>query len=209
MCQRKSSCSWFLAGVVSWGYSCGQTYGIYTNVVNYEEWIYGEFLKIINLNCIVFKGVLDFFTEDEEITTTESPDETTVTTTTTTATTTSSTIPKSSPVTSTQLTTTTQMTDVNGCCSSFYIQGRLFNIELQSSTPDDLSSSRWNNLNGDHVLHKAFDDKYWLISRNGIKDQAYCYAKVSKICPEEEDLSIWSCLINKGSSQYKKSKLRF
>lgn len=40
-------------------------------------------------------------------------------------------------------------------------------------------------------------------------DQAYCYAKVSKICPEEEDLSIWSCLINKGSSQYKKSKLRF
>ena len=165
----------------------------------------------MNLIKLIFQGVLDFFTDDEDsTTTTESPDEITTTTTTTTATTTTttSTIQVTPPPTPTQPTTTTQVT-ANGCCSSFYIQGRLFDIELQSSSSDDLSTSRWNNLNGDHVLHKAFDDKYWLISRHGIKDQAYCYAKVSKICPEEEDLSIWSCLINSGSSQYKKSKLRF
>ena len=60
MCQRKSSCSWFLAGVVSWGYSCGQTYGIYTNVVNYEEWINGEFLGNIDVGdgCLRRKVLL-------------------------------------------------------------------------------------------------------------------------------------------------------
>ena len=113
-----------------------------------------------------FQGVLDFFTEDEDVTTTTDSFEDTTTTTTTIASTTTSTIPIPSSTTTTQI-PTTQMT-ANGCCSSFYIQGRLFDIELQSSSPDQ-SASRWNNLNGDHVLHKAFDDKYWLISRHGIK----------------------------------------
>ena len=113
--------------------------------------------------------MLDFFTEDEDVTTTtDSPDDTTTTTTTTESATTS-TIPITPSSTATTPIPTTQMT-ANGCCSSFYIQGRLFDIELQSSSPDQ-SASRWNNLNGDHVLHKAFDDKYWLISRHGIKGQ--------------------------------------
>ena len=115
--------------------------------------------------------MLDFFTEDEDVTTTTDSLEDTTTTTTTIASTTTSTIPitPSSTTTTTTQISTTQMT-ANGCCSSFYIQGRLFDIELQSSSPDQ-SASRWNNLNGDHVLHKAFDDKYWLISRHGIKGQ--------------------------------------
>ena len=112
--------------------------------------------------------MLDFFTEDEDVTTTTDSLEDTTTTTTTIASTTTSTTPMPSSTTTTQI-PTTQMT-ANGCCSSFYIQGRLFDIELQSSSPDQ-SASRWNNLNGDHVLHKAFDDKYWLISRHGIKGQ--------------------------------------
>ena len=123
-----------------------------------------EFLLLIQ---ILFQGVLDFFTEDEDVTTTTgSPDDTTTTKATTESTTTS-TIPITPSSTTTTQIPTTQMT-ANGCCSSFYIQGRLFDIELQSSSPDQ-SASRWNNLNGDHVLHKAFDDKYWLISRHGIK----------------------------------------
>ena len=115
--------------------------------------------------------MLDFFTEDEDVTTTTDSLEDTTTTTTTIASTITSTTPitPSSTTTTTTQIPTTQIT-ANGCCSSFYIQGRLFDIELQSSSPDQ-SASRWNNLNGDHVLHKAFDDKYWLISRHGIKGQ--------------------------------------
>ena len=115
--------------------------------------------------------MLDFFTEDEDVTTTTDSLEDTTTTSTTIASTTTSTIPitPSSTTTTTTQIPTTQIT-ANGCCSSFYIQGRLFDIELQSSSPDQ-SASRWDNLNGDHVLHKAFDDKYWLISRHGIKGQ--------------------------------------
>ena len=120
-------------------------------------------------------GVLDFFTEDEDVTTTTDSLEDTTTTKTAVASTTTSTTTSTIPITPSSITTTTtqmpttQITS-NGCCSSFYIQGRLFDIELQSSSPDQ-SASRWDNLNGDHVLHKAFDDKYWLISRHGIKGQ--------------------------------------
>ena len=113
--------------------------------------------------------MLDFFTEDEDVTTTTDSLDDTTTTTTTIASTTTTTIAITPSTTTTTQIPTTQMT-ANGCCSSFYIQGRLFDIELQSSSPDQ-SASRWNNLNGDHVLHKAFDDKYWLISRHGIKGQ--------------------------------------
>ena len=113
--------------------------------------------------------MLDFFTEDEDVTTTTDSLEDTTTITTTIASTTTTTIAITPSTTTTKQIPTTQMT-ANGCCSSFYIQGRLFDIELQSSSPDQ-SASRWNNLNGDHVLHKAFDDKYWLISRHGIKGQ--------------------------------------
>nr|XP_039271839.1 plasma kallikrein-like [Styela clava] len=42
MCQRCSSCSWYLAGVTSFGpEDCGQNIapGVFTNVVEYENWI--------------------------------------------------------------------------------------------------------------------------------------------------------------------------
>ena len=40
-CQRSDSCSWYLAGVTSFGWSCGRArfYGVYANVVNFEFWI--------------------------------------------------------------------------------------------------------------------------------------------------------------------------
>jgi len=39
MCQREKSCEWYLAGVVSYGHECGVTYGVYTEVNAFEEWI--------------------------------------------------------------------------------------------------------------------------------------------------------------------------
>ena len=29
MCQRKDNCDWYIAGIVSWSYKCGKTFGIY------------------------------------------------------------------------------------------------------------------------------------------------------------------------------------
>jgi len=42
MCQRASSCEWYLAGVVSFGYKCGETYGLYTNINLFADWIHKE-----------------------------------------------------------------------------------------------------------------------------------------------------------------------
>ena len=42
MCQRKNSCAWFLAGVVSWGHKCGATFGVYADPLYYEDWIVNE-----------------------------------------------------------------------------------------------------------------------------------------------------------------------
>lgn len=41
VCQRCTECNWFLAGVTSFGRGCAQpdSYGIYTNVEHFEEWI--------------------------------------------------------------------------------------------------------------------------------------------------------------------------
>lgn len=42
MCQRCTSCSWYLAGLTSFGsINCGVagTPGVYTNVLAYESWI--------------------------------------------------------------------------------------------------------------------------------------------------------------------------
>uniref|UniRef100_H2ZII5 Peptidase S1 domain-containing protein n=1 Tax=Ciona savignyi TaxID=51511 RepID=H2ZII5_CIOSA len=41
VCQRCDSCSWYLAGVVSYGKGCATPtyYGVYTNVEKYEQWI--------------------------------------------------------------------------------------------------------------------------------------------------------------------------
>ena len=39
MCQRCENCNWYIAGIVSFGYECGQTFGVYTSVTLYETWI--------------------------------------------------------------------------------------------------------------------------------------------------------------------------
>jgi len=39
VCQRCESCSFYLAGVVSFGYKCGETYGVYSRVSYYQDWI--------------------------------------------------------------------------------------------------------------------------------------------------------------------------
>ena len=40
MCQRCSTCNWYIAGIVSFGLPrCGLTYGVYTSVTKYENWI--------------------------------------------------------------------------------------------------------------------------------------------------------------------------
>ena len=44
MCQRKGSCAWYIAGIISWSYSCGETYGVYMSTNYYRDWV----LKAIN-----------------------------------------------------------------------------------------------------------------------------------------------------------------
>ena len=39
MCQRANSCEWYLAGVVSYGWKCGITYGVYAEVNAFAGWI--------------------------------------------------------------------------------------------------------------------------------------------------------------------------
>jgi len=39
ICQRCESCSFYLAGVVSFGEKCGKTYGVYSRVSYYQNWI--------------------------------------------------------------------------------------------------------------------------------------------------------------------------
>ena len=40
MCQRCTSCNWYIAGIVSFGLpQCGKTFGVYTSVAKYEDWI--------------------------------------------------------------------------------------------------------------------------------------------------------------------------
>lgn len=38
MCQRKDSCAWYIAGIISWSYSCGETYGVYMSTNYYRDW---------------------------------------------------------------------------------------------------------------------------------------------------------------------------
>ena len=37
--KRCDSCGWYVAGIVSWGYQCGATYGVYSQVSTFEDWI--------------------------------------------------------------------------------------------------------------------------------------------------------------------------
>ena len=39
ICQRCESCSFYIAGIVSFGRTCGETYGVYTRVSTFEPWI--------------------------------------------------------------------------------------------------------------------------------------------------------------------------
>ena len=39
MCQRAANCDWYVAGIVSWSYKCGKTYGIYSVPGFYQDWI--------------------------------------------------------------------------------------------------------------------------------------------------------------------------
>ncbi|CBY15765.1 unnamed protein product [Oikopleura dioica] len=40
MCQRENSCEWYLAGVVSYGWRCGISYGVYAEVDYFSDWIH-------------------------------------------------------------------------------------------------------------------------------------------------------------------------
>ena len=41
VCQRKDSCSWYVAGITSFGRGCGRAgfFGVYANLFHYEKWI--------------------------------------------------------------------------------------------------------------------------------------------------------------------------
>ncbi|CAG5081564.1 Oidioi.mRNA.OKI2018_I69.PAR.g9911.t1.cds [Oikopleura dioica] len=40
MCQRENSCEWYLAGVVSYGWRCGVSYGVYAEVNGFADWVH-------------------------------------------------------------------------------------------------------------------------------------------------------------------------
>jgi len=55
VCQRCDRCNWYVAGVVSFGKGCGKVeyYGVYTNVIEYEDWISKTISKpLVKKTCV-------------------------------------------------------------------------------------------------------------------------------------------------------------
>lgn len=55
MCQRCSSCQWYLAGIVSFGMDCALPGfpGVYSKLATFEDWLEGEGVPTIkeNISC--------------------------------------------------------------------------------------------------------------------------------------------------------------
>ena len=39
MCQRANSCEWYIAGLVSYGFGCGESFSVYTEINYFADWI--------------------------------------------------------------------------------------------------------------------------------------------------------------------------
>ena len=45
-------------------------------------------------------------------------------------------------------------------------------------------------------MHTAYDEKYWVVTRDGSTDYVYCYAEKTTVCPEEQ--TGWKCWFKDG-----------
>ena len=67
MCQRKDSCDWYAAGLVSWSHKCGKTFGVYSVPKFYQSWIESAMKVELVEDCKTCETIRVSFDGDDHV----------------------------------------------------------------------------------------------------------------------------------------------